>query len=448
MAHGGGTWLFQNKVLPGTYINFTSVTKANATLSDRGIAAAPFVLNWGPEDAVFEVTSGDFQKNSKSIFGYDYNAPEMLFLREIFKHAIKVFCYRLGRGGVKASAKLAEADERAFATARYSGTRGNDITVTVAANVDDNNAFDVTTYIGGAFYDVQTVTTAAGLEDNDFVIFDKAATLTATAGLPLKNGTNPEITGGDHQAFLEKIEAYSYNALCCPSAEASVVGLYTAFTKRLRDEVGSKFQLVAWNAAADYEGVIGVWNEAANNPAAPTVESNALVYWITGAQAGVAVNKSLTNYKYDGELFIDVDYTQSKLEKALKAGKFMFHNVNGETRVLEDINSLVTFTDEKGAIFQSNQTMRVCDQVANDVAVLFNTRYIGIVANDESGRATLWNDIVKLIRELERVRAVEKFQPESVTVELGDTKKAVLLTIRGLNIVNAMAQLYMAVVIQ
>ena len=53
MALGGGNWLTQNKVLPGSYINFSSVAKASATLSDRGYAAAPFVLSWGPEGEVF-----------------------------------------------------------------------------------------------------------------------------------------------------------------------------------------------------------------------------------------------------------------------------------------------------------------------------------------------------------------------------------------------------------
>ena len=151
---------------------------------------------------------------------------------------------------------------------------------------------------------------------------------------------------------------------------------------------------------------------------------------------------------YDGELIVDVEYTQAELEACIKAGKFMLHNVNGTVRVLEDINTLITLNDEKGVIFQSNQTVRVCDQIANDVAVLFNTRYVGQVPNDASGRATLWNDIVKLVQELERIRAVEDFDSDTVTVEVGDNKKAVLLTINGLNIVNAMSQLYMSVIIQ
>lgn len=440
MAHGGGTWLTQNKVMPGTYINFTSLAKATAALSDRGIAAAPFELNWGPEGTVFEVTSGDFQKNSKAIFGYGYDAPEMLALREIFCHATKVYCFRLGTGGVKAT--------NTYGTAKHPGTRGNDITIVISKNVDDENAYDVSTLVGGSVYETQTVTGASNLVDNDFVVFKKDATLKDEAGVPMTGGTNcASITGEHHQTFLDKIESYAYNALCCPASDASVVTLYAKFAERVRDTLGSKFQVIAWQPAADYEGVIGVWNEATHG-SIESVAKHALVYWVAGAQAGVAVNKSLTNSVYDGELIVDVEYTQAELEACIKAGKFMLHNVNGTVRVLEDINTLVTLNDEKGVIFQSNQTVRVCDQIANDVAVLFNTRYVGQVPNDASGRATLWNDIVKLVQELERIRAVEDFDTDTVTVEVGDNKKAVLLTINGLNIVNAMSQLYMSVIIQ
>lgn len=439
MAHGGGTWLTQNKVMPGTYINFTSLARAAAALSDRGIAAAPFELNWGPEGTVFEVTSGDFQKNSKAIFGYGYDAPEMLALREIFCHATKVYCYRLGSGGAKAS--------NTYGTAKHPGTRGNDITIAIVANVDLEGAYDVTTFVGGSAYETQTVTTAADLVDNDFVIFKKDAQLAGTAGMEMKNGTNAAVSGEDHQAFLDKIESYAFNALCCPSADATVVKLYAKFAERMRDDVGSKFQLIAWQPEADYEGVIGVWNET-THPSITTENKHTLVYWVAGAQAAVAVNKSLTNSVYDGELIVDVEKTQAELEADIKAGKFMLHNVNGTVRVLEDINTLVTLTDEKGVDFQSNQTVRVCDQSANDIAVLFNTRYLGQVPNDASGRATLWNDIVKYFQEMERIRAVEGFDPDVLAVDVGDTKKAVLLTLNGLSVVNAMGQLYMSIILK
>lgn len=440
MALGGGTWLVQNKVLPGSYINFSSVAKASATLSDRGYAAAPFVLSWGPENEVFAVTSGEFQKNSKAIFGYSYDHPKMLALREIFLHATTVYCYRLGLGAKKAACALA--------TAKYPGVRGNDLSIVIAVNVDDPDAFDVGTYLDGIQVDLQTVTKAEDLTGNDYVDFKKDLTLEATAGAPLTGGEDvANITGNSHQAFLDKIEAYAFNAMCCPAADPIIVKLYAAYCQRVRDEVGAKFQLIAWKpSTVDYEGVIGVWNSATHP--SMDVEEHAVVYWATGAHAGVAVNKSLTNAKYDGELTLNTDYKQAELTAALKAGKFMFHNVNGLTRVLEDINTLLTLSDTKGEVFQSNQTMRVCDQIANDVAVLFNERYLGTVPNDASGRSALWGDITHYIKQLEDIRAVENFDPDTVSCEQGDKKKAVLVTVNGLNIINAMAQLYMSVIIQ
>ena len=92
--------------------------------------------------------------------------------------------------------------------------------------------------------------------------------------------------------------------------------------------------------------------------------------------------------------------------------------------------------------------MRVCDQFANDAAVLFNTRYVGTVPNDGPGRAHLWNNLVKLLQELEKIRAVQDFDDKIVTCAQGDSKKAVVCNVDGLNIVNAMSQLYMSVIIQ
>lgn len=435
MAYGGGIYKNQNKILPGTYQNFTSAAKADASLSERGIAAAPFVLNWGAEDVITEVTAKDFYKNSITLFGYDYRAPEMLNLREMFCHATKVLCYRLGTGAVKAACK--------HGTAKYGGTRGNALRIVIAANVDDDDKFDVSTYLDNLLIDKQTVESASELTDNNFITFDKTEELAATSGIPLTGGTNVQsITGTHHQAFINKLENYSFNALCCPATESSTVALYESFTKRMREEIGTKFQLAAWQALSNYEGVVGVWNTVTNADS-----TNALVYWITGALAGVAVNKSLTNAEYDGELTVNVNYTQAELESCITAGKFVFHNANGTVRVLEDINTLVNITDEKADILKYNQTVRVCDQIANDIAVMFNTRYIGIVPNDTSGRVALWNDTVKILQELESIRAIENFSPDAVTVNVGDSKKSVELNIDGITVINAMSQLYMNVII-
>ena len=52
---GGGTFTKQDKVLPGSYINFVSLAKAASMLSERGYAALPMVMDWGISREVFAV---------------------------------------------------------------------------------------------------------------------------------------------------------------------------------------------------------------------------------------------------------------------------------------------------------------------------------------------------------------------------------------------------------
>jgi len=150
---------------------------------------------------------------------------------------------------------------------------------------------------------------------------------------------------------------------------------------------------------------------------------------------------------YDGEFTPVTAYTQSQLEAALEAGKFIFHKVGDQVRVLEDINTFTTVTDEKSSDFSSNQTIRVLDQIANDIGTLFNTKYLGQVPNDADGRISLWNDIVTHHQQLQGIRAIENFDPDDITVEAGSTKKAVVIN-DVVTPVNAMAQLYMTVVVE
>ncbi|MCB4261986.1 phage tail sheath family protein, partial [Clostridioides difficile] len=384
MALGGGTFVTQNKVLPGSYINFVSATRATSSLSDRGIVAMPLELDWGIDEEVFQVTSDDFEKYSTKYFGYDYTHEKLKGLRDLFKNIRLGYFYKLNKG-VKASCSIA--------TARCSGIRGNDLKVIVTTNIDDNAKFDVVTLLDNKKVDTQIAKVITELQDNDYVTWKKEATLEATAGLTFTNGTNGEaVTGTEYQAFLDKIESYSFNALGCLATTAEIKSLFVEFTKRMRDKVGAKFQTVLYKKNdADYEGVVSVENKIKDTG---LLESS-LIYWTTGAIAGCDINKSNTNKRYDGEFDVDVNYTQIHLEEALKTGKFIFHKVGDEVHVLEDINTFVSFTDEKNDDFSSNQSVRVLDQIANDIATLFNTKYLGEVPNDKSGRISFWNDVVK-----------------------------------------------------
>ncbi|WP_421743804.1 phage tail sheath family protein [Clostridioides difficile] len=433
MALGGGTFVTQNKVLPGAYINFVSATRATSSLSDRGIVAIPLELDWGIDEDVFQVTSDDFEKYSVKYFGYDYTHEKLKGLRDLFKNIRLGYFYKLNKG-VKASCTIA--------TAKYSGIRGNDLKVTVTTNIDDNAKFDVVTLLDNKKVDTQIAKVITDLQDNDYITWKKDATLEASAGLVFTGGTNGEaVTGAEYQAFLDKIESYSFNALGCLATTTEIKSLFVEFTKRMRDRVGAKFQTVLYKKNdADYEGVVSVENKIKDTG---LLESS-LIYWTTGAIAGCDINKSNTNKRYDGEFDVDVNYTQIHLEEALKTGKFIFHKVGDEVHVLEDINTFVSFTDEKNDDFSSNQSVRVLDQIANDIATLFNTKYLGEVPNDKSGRISFWNDVVKHHEQLQNMRAIEDFKADDVSVEPGSDKKTVVVS-DAVKVISAMSKLYMTV---
>ena len=440
MALGGGTFLTQNKILPGSYINFISATRASANLSDRGYVAIPLELNWGAEDEVITVEAANLQKDSLNIFGYSYTAEEMKSLREIFRGAKTAYVYRINSGGVKASNTV----EALTITAKYSGTRGNDIKVAVQVNIDDEAKFDVITYLEGKKVDEQTVATIEELKANNFVVFSGTGIATSSAGISLTGGTNGTVDGNAYVSFLDKAEAFSFNTLGYAGTDDLVKDLFIQFTKRMRDEHGVKFQTVVYRKnAADYEGIISVENKALGEG----VKEGDLIYWVAGQVAGCPVNKSIANKSYDGEHIIDVNYKQSELETGLKTGKFMFHKVGDKVNVLDDINTFTSFTVDKSEDFNSNQVIRTLDQDAIDTALIFNTRYLGKVQNNDAGRIAFWNDIVELGKEMQKISAIENFKADDITVDAGNDKKSVVVT-KYIKPITAMTKLYVTTIVE
>ena len=430
MALGGGTFISQNKKLPGSYINFASAQNASSSIGERGIAAMAIEMDWGKDGEIIEVTSQNFAKDSLKIFGYDYSHEKLKGLRDLFKNVKKAYFYRLNTGN-KATTDIA--------TAKCSGTRGNDIRIVVAKNIDDDTKYDVITYLGTKEVDKQTIKEVSELVDNDYVTFSIEA-LEVTAGKSLEGGTNGDVSGEAHQNFLDKLESYQVNAIGCTVKDESTSNLYVQYAKRLRDEQGIKFQVVLFNNAANYEGVVNVKNKTAE-------DESALVYWVTGVIAGCEINKSNTNKTYDGEYTINADYTQAQLEASIDNGEFVLHKVGDEIRVLVDINSLVDTTIEKGEEFKSNQTIRVLDQIASDVASVFNSKYLGKIANNEAGRTSLWSDIIALFKDYQTLQAIENFEDADISVEIGNDKKSVTIN-TNVQVINAMEKLYMTVVVE
>lgn len=433
MALGGGTWSgVPNKVLPGAYINFVSMARALGTMGERGIVALPLEMNWGPEDEVITIDAGEFQKEALNILGYSFADEEMKPLREVFKGASMVKLYRInGAGGKKATATV--GTEGLTITAKYPGTRGNDIKIVVQANIDDETKFDVITYLDTTMVDKQTVAAISELKPNNFVEFSGTGALEVTAGVPLTGGENGATTGESYSNFLDKIEAEDFTTLLYAGEDEVTKSLFDSFTKRMRDDEGVKITTVLFDyTKADFEGVISVKN------------NKELVYWVAGQSAGANVNESLTNRKYDGEYEVNTKFKKREFEQAIQNGEFAFYQDGNDVRVLKDINTFTSFSPEKNQDFSSNRVIRVLDQIANDTARIFSDYYLGKVTNDDTGRELFKNELVNYHEQLLNIRAIENFDQEDIVVLPGVQKQDVIVN-EVVQPTDAMEKIYMSI---
>ena len=434
MALGGGTFLVNDKVLPGTYVNVVSKSSAVSSSSVSGVVAMPLVLDWGIENEIFTVTNEDFFNNSIKIFGYSYDHEKMTCLRDLFKNAKTLHAYRLGSSHIKASST--------YATARYSGKRGNAVKLSVSVNINNTSLKDVYVYLDNILVDKQTVTDASKLIDNEFVVFNKESSLADTAGTALTGGGNGIVDANEYIKFLNLIEAYSFNILTANTENAGINSLIVSFTKRMRDEYGVKFQSLVYNTSANYEGAISFNNAVSHANFSPS----ALCYWLSGALAACSVNSSVLNKRYDGEFDFSYEAAASELKKNIENGFLVLHRTGNKFAILADINTLTETDASKGDDFKNNQTIRILDYLSNSVASIFNNIYLGNVPNNEAGRISLWSDVVAVHKNLLNLGALESFVPDSVKVEKGADKGSVVITSTVMP-VNAMSKLYATIII-
>lgn len=249
---------------------------------------------------------------------------------------------------------------------------------------------------------------------------------------------------------LTALESYQFNVLVTDSTVANDVTAVITKVKSWREELGKKVQAVVYNHAVESDlnsiAVINVASQPVLGADDSLHSEAALVYWVAGAMAGCAVNKSCTNMLYDGELVVNVAYSQADLLGLMNAGKIVFHLVYGEVRMLEDVNTMLTPGENENEDFKYNQTIRVIDQIANDIAYMFNTKYLGRIPNNASGRVSLWSDIVSHHKELETIGAIENFSSEHVVVAPGETLKSIVVQ-DAITVTGTMSQLFMTVVI-
>ena len=443
----GGTWQTQNKVLPGVYINLTTVPRPLGVAAERGYGTFAEALSWGPVGEMITIENGD---NTFNILGYSILDPQMLHVREFFKGSNRtsaprtLYLWRLANNGTVASAEIGAM----IVTALYPGVRGNDINITVSNDVDDPTKFVVTTIVDGSRQDEQTVATIGQLVANNWVTFSGMASSipTANAGTALLGGTNGTVANTAHVDYIAAAETMRFNAIAYLGTDPLIKGMYQSFTQRLRNENGRYFSCyMADYPSADTECVVSILN-GVQLLDGTTLANTDCVAWFAGASAGANNNQSLTYCRYPGAATAVPALSNTELKNALADGQIAFFEEFREVKVCDDINTLTSFTPFHGKAFSRNRVMRVLDSIANDMYMIYSRFYIGAVDNNEDGRGLLKAEIVKYLSDLQGNSAIQNFTSEDVLVEPGDAIEAVKITV-CIHPVEAIAKIYMTVVI-
>lgn len=448
----GGTWTTQNKVRPGAYIRFKSAAGADLKPGDRGTVTMCKALSWGPVGQVIEIEAG---ADTTVFTGYGIAEPQNLFLREIFKGTDrtpgpkKLLLYRPSVAGMEAAkAAIPPAEESAGSltvTANYPGSRGNSISVIVSE--ETGGGFLVSTVVDNEVVDQQKVETVEGLKANAWVTFS-GGPLAATAGVTLSGGKDGEdvLPASAYSSYLEAIEPYPFDVMIYDGTDETAKTALASFVKRMAEENGQYSQLAAADLSnPDSMYVINVKSGAVlSDKTVLTPEQ--VTWWFGGATAGARYNESLTYARYPGAVGVTTKLTNSGYAQALQAGQLVLSADDGFVKVEQDINSMVTFSQDFGKPFRKNRVLRLCSTIANDIYRQFSRNFIGVVHNNPPGRSRFKAVIVGYLLDIQDNGGIQNFTAADVEVLPGEEIDSVAINL-AIQVADAVEKIYMTVVV-
>lgn len=439
----GGIWTSQNKALPGVYIRFKTGTALGLTVGDRGVVTICEPMSWGP---VAQVTPVTLTTDVTPITGYDITAPQNRFLQEMFKGTNRtsapttILLYRPTASG-SAQAKVTTGE--LTATAVYPGARGNDISLIITELTEPESAFTVSTVVDGAIVDQQTASQISELVANDWVTFSGTGALAATTGAALTGGADGTVESAAYSAYLSTIEPYKFDIMVYDGSDSTVQTALLSFIERVNENNGQYCQLVASGLSnPDSRYVINI-NSPVTLSDGTELTPQQVTWWAGGASAGALYNQSLTYAQYPGAVSTTMQ-TVDQFTQAVQAGNFVLFAENGVVKVMQDINSLTTYTEDIGQVYSKNRVMRLCNTIANDIFQQFSESFIGVVNNNEQGRARFQAAIVGYLQQIQDNQGIQNFTSDDVEVLAGSAIDAIVVNV-AIQAVDSVEKIYMTI---
>lgn len=351
------------RIRPGTYVNVDSNASPAVSYASRGNVFVPLVNSWGPHAKLIKIEATDIT-SADALLGN--SVGNILLLNEAFKGAGTVLVYNLNKGE-----KAKVTKENITITAKYAGTRGNDIKVTCKAVPDSGHKvtviLDTTTVEEIEVASLDELITAG----SEYVTFSGTGTLSDFTGVSLAGGTSETIAKADVTTMLDSIENENISAIAFPFTDTDLKAAVVSKVKYLRDNCGKSIQAVVSDySTADYEGVINVTNSYALADGTELTSADATAYV---AAITAAANELVSNtYRIvTGAERVIGGKSNEQAELAIQSGEFFFTQQGDEVIVEYDINSLHTFTPTRSESYRKNKVIRVYDAVSDTIRETF-----------------------------------------------------------------------------
>lgn len=422
----GGVFQSQNKIRPGAYIKFQGVPSSDNIVGSRGVVTMAAPIGWGPEGELIKVTVNDLYNSAlEKLIGVNAYNEKAKLVRVALENAHTLLLYRGDKGGKKAEATISAGDASLKVTAKYAGSIGNTISVSIKQAF--NGGFAVNTFLGSTQKDSQVVTSLDELVNNDFVEFSGEGDITEEAvNTLLTGGTDGTFTTQDYTEYLAMLKTTEFDTLAAykfGEAELFNGGTIKDFIQEMRETRGIKCQAVINNyAAANYEGIISTYDQGVTYADGTSLSGDELVVWVAGATAGADVTESNTYKVIENAKDITGTVLEDDIEELITSGYLVISKRRDGAIVVEkDINTLVTLRDEVTKAFKENKVVRLMDAVANHIASDFEQNYIGKVTADSTGLGLFKASIITYLTELQASGAIINFNSSTdVNVEQGE----------------------------
>lgn len=418
----------ETKVRPGVYVRVTNAGDLNAP-SD-GIVAALIRGSWGPLGVPTTLEAID---RVPTIFG---TGGTTAVASEAFRGgARQVLTYRVGTGGTKATKNLKDTAgspvDVVKIDAKYPGTRGNSLNLTVRDALGDATQRELLVYEGTTLRQRVLFTKGSGepaaLVDalsaagSDWISATKLADgtnlLAAASAVALTTGADPTVNGGDYTTALSAIESTDWNVLAADTEDTSLHATIKAYIDRVRDE-GKRVMAVIGEPTGVSLSTRQTNAKTFNDPAlvyvangftrsdGTIVEGMNAAARVAGMVAGAAITESLTHAVLSDATGLVGAQTNAEIEQSIRSAALVF--TLSSRRQIQVEYGITTFNVpnlDYDAGWMKIRRVRTRDNLMDRVVMAWEP-LIGKVNNNPDGRATLMAVAQGVINDLIRQGAL------------------------------------------